>query len=65
MVLARLAAEADTRVAYDPEEFAALVKLTRRSVDRAIARQEIRAIKIGGAVRIPRAEVDRILGATG
>ncbi len=50
------------RMAYTPREAAAALGISRRSLDRAVARGDLRAARIGGAVRIPRAELDRLLG---
>lgn len=44
------------------EEAAIALGISRRSVDRAIARGEIRAVRIGGRVVIPRGEIARVLG---
>lgn len=62
--LARLvAAEGVVREVYDPDEAGVLLHMSRRSVDRAIRRGDIAAVKIGGLVRISRREIDRLLGS--
>ena len=52
----------EERDAYSPTEVASRLGCSRRTVDRAIRRGEIRAVRIGGLVRISRREIDRILG---
>jgi len=49
------------KVLIKPVAFARLASLARSSVYAAIARGEIRAVKIGGAWRIPTAELDRLV----
>lgn len=52
------------REAYCPAEAARLLGVTRRTVDRAIARGEIRIARLGRRVLIARVEIDRLLGIT-
>jgi excisionase family DNA binding protein len=49
------------KVLIKPIVFARLASLARSSVYAAIARGEIRAVKIGGAWRIPTSELDRLV----
>ena len=51
-------------LAVDPAEAGRLLGLSRRSVDRAIGRGELRAVHVGGRVIVPRVEIDRLLGIT-
>lgn len=50
------------RDGYTVREFAARWGVSTRTVDRAIARGEIRTTRIGRSVRIPAKEVRRMLG---
>jgi excisionase family DNA binding protein len=43
-------------------EVADRLRISRRSVERAIERGEIRVVRIGALVRVPRAELARVLG---
>jgi excisionase family DNA binding protein len=45
---------------YTVPEFADILKVRPRSVWRWIADKKIKAVKVGGATRIPRSELDRI-----
>jgi excisionase family DNA binding protein len=45
---------------YTVPEFADILKADERSVWRWIADKKIKAVKVGGATRIPRSELDRI-----
>lgn len=47
-------------VTLTPLQFAQRLQVTRRSVDRAIARGQIRFIKLGRYVRIPATEIERL-----
>jgi excisionase family DNA binding protein len=53
------------RISYTIAEFAALNGMCRQSVYNAVARGEIKALKFGGSLRIPRSELDRLFGAVG
>lgn len=44
-------------------EVAALLRCTRRTVERQIAGQRLHVLKIGRAVRVESAELDRYLGS--
>ena len=44
------------------DEFAALSGLSRASVDRAVARDEIKCVRIGGRKLVPAEEFLRLLG---
>lgn len=48
--------------AYTPEQVAEALQLSLRTVRRLIALGDIRAVKIGRAVRIPAGELTRLLG---
>jgi excisionase family DNA binding protein len=50
------------RVAYTPQELAALLKMSKDTVYRAIAAGEIKAVKLGRLYRIPVSEVERLFG---
>jgi excisionase family DNA binding protein len=43
------------------QEFARLMRIHVRSLERAIKRGWIRSIKVGGSVRVPRSELSRLL----
>ncbi|HEV3334107.1 MAG TPA: helix-turn-helix domain-containing protein [Bryobacteraceae bacterium] len=43
-------------------EFAEAIRKCMRSVERSIDSGEIKAIRIGGSVRIPASELDRLTG---
>jgi excisionase family DNA binding protein len=48
-------------LALPVEDVARALALTRRSIIKMIDLGEIRAIRVGSALRIPRSELDRIL----
>ncbi len=48
---------------YSPREFADALNVTARTIYRLIDVGEVRAIKVGGCVRIPRSELDRLLSS--
>lgn len=50
------------RAGYSAIEFAALTSLSKSAVYTAVARGDIRAVRIGGRLVIPASEVDRLLG---
>ena len=45
----------------DPLAFAELLDLNRESIYRAIDRGDLRAIRVGRAIRLPRAQLDALL----
>lgn len=45
---------------YRPDEVADLFNISRRTVYRLINQRKLRAIKVGGSVRIPEEEVQRL-----
>jgi excisionase family DNA binding protein len=45
----------------DARAFGELIDLSRESVYRAIARGDLRAVRIGRAIRLPRAQLDALL----
>lgn len=45
----------------DPRTFGELLDLNRESVYKAIARRELKAVRIGRAIRLPRAQLDAML----
>ena len=45
----------------DPKSFGRLLDLNRESIYRAISRGDLLAVKIGGAIRLPRAQLDTLL----
>jgi excisionase family DNA binding protein len=46
---------------YTPEELAALLKVTRQAIYNWIQQGRLEAVRIGRTVRIPGAEVERLL----
>ena len=46
---------------YTPEELAAMLKVTRQAIYSWIQQGRIEAVRIGRTVRIPGAEVERLL----
>jgi excisionase family DNA binding protein len=51
----------ETRDAFRPGEVAARLGVSRDWIDDRIACGELRAVKIGRAVLVPRSEIDRLL----
>jgi len=49
--------------ALRPERAAKALDVSRRTIDRMIARGELAAIRIGKAVRIPLSELERLVSA--
>jgi excisionase family DNA binding protein len=47
----------------DARAFGELLDLNRESVYRAIARGDLRAVRVGRAIRLPRAQIDALLTA--
>ena len=47
----------------DPRSFAELLDLSRETVYRLIARGELRAFRVGSAIRLPRRQLDSLLSA--
>ena len=47
----------------DPRAFGELLDLNRESVYKAIARGELQAVRIGRAIRLPRAQLDEMMAA--
>jgi excisionase family DNA binding protein len=45
----------------DPRAFGELLDLNRESVYRAISRGELQAVRVGRAIRLPRAQLDALL----
>jgi excisionase family DNA binding protein len=45
----------------DPKSFARMVDLHRETIYRAIANGDLIAVKIRGAIRLPRAQLDSLL----
>ena len=45
----------------DPRTMGAMLNINRESVYRAIARGELQAIRVGRAIRLPRAQLDALL----
>lgn len=45
----------------DAREFGEIMNLNRESIYKAIARGELRAIRIGRAIRLPRNQLDSLL----
>lgn len=45
----------------DPKSFGRLLDLNRESIYRAISRGDLLAVKIGGAIRLPRIQLDALL----
>ena len=45
----------------DPRAFGKILDLNRESIYRAISRGELRAIRIGRAIRLPRDQLDDLL----
>ena len=45
----------------DPRAFGELLDLNRESVYRAIARGDLRAVRVGRSIRLPRAQIDALL----
>lgn len=43
----------------DPRAFGELLDLNRESVYRAISRGELQAVRVGRAIRLPRAQLER------
>jgi excisionase family DNA binding protein len=48
----------------DARAFGELLDLNRESVYRAIARGDLRAVRVGRAIRLPRAQLDSLLIGT-
>ena len=48
----------------DPRAFGKLLDLNRESVYRAIARGDLQAVRVGRAIRLPRAQLDGLLIGT-
>lgn len=46
---------------YTPEELATMLKVTRQAVYNWIQQGQMEAVRIGGTVRIPGEEVERLL----
>jgi len=53
----------DRPVVYTIREVADILKVSVRTVQRMIRRGDIRAVKIGGSVRIPKEALDEVLGS--
>lgn len=53
----------DDVLAFSPAEAGRRLGIHRRSVVRAIQRGELRAVRLGRRVLVPRAEIERLLGA--
>jgi len=47
----------------DPRAFGELLDLNRESIYRAIARGELQAVRVGRAIRLPRAQLDALMAA--
>jgi excisionase family DNA binding protein len=47
----------------DARAFGELLDLNRESIYRAISRGELQAVRIGRAIRLPRAQLDALLAA--
>jgi excisionase family DNA binding protein len=45
----------------DPREFGKMLNMNRESIYRAISRGDLLAVKIGGAIRLPRSQLDALL----
>jgi excisionase family DNA binding protein len=45
----------------DPREFGEMLNMNRESIYRAISRGDLLAVKIGGAIRLPRSQLDALL----
>ena len=50
------------KVAFGVDEVASLLGLHKNSVYRAIWKGEIRAVKLGARLLVPRSELERLLG---
>jgi excisionase family DNA binding protein len=50
---------------YTPQEVADLLRVDRKRIYDLAKRKQIKALKVGGSWRIPRAEVMRLLGREG
>jgi excisionase family DNA binding protein len=48
----------------NPRAFGELLDLNRESVYRAIARGDLRAVRVGRSIRLPRAQLDALLIGT-
>jgi len=51
-----------TAVAYDVEEVALLLKISYQTVMKLIKKGDIKAIRLGKQYRVPKSEIDRLLG---
>ncbi len=47
----------------DARAFGELLDLNRESIYRAISRGELQAVRVGRAIRLPRAQLDALLAA--
>ena len=45
----------------DPRSFAELLDLSRETVYRLVARGELKAVRVGSAIRLPRTQLDSLL----
>jgi excisionase family DNA binding protein len=51
-----------TAVAYDVEEVALLLKISYQTVMKLIKKGDIKAIRLGKQYRVPKSEIDKLLG---